>query len=424
MMDAAREESTMNHAMAGASERASSRCVTVTAICAVFVLVQATASGQNPENWCRHASFLHDPDFKVAEVVASDRSDGHFFRDDGACPDAANPACRQERFVAPGERVLVSRTYRTFACAWQQLPTGDEIVGWLPAESLKTIETARGSEEWAGAWWNHDNALRVERDAVSGRLRVTGQAYWHGGFGGTDVIHFGFVRAEAEPKGDKLDLQERDCRVTLRLLGSFLVASDNGRCGGVSVRFDGVYRKQVIAFVRRLEGATLGANIDLGQYTASEFGKLNISDDLKAALRPYVGKKGVEAEEFLHNHPAAALTKEQAKKLVEAVWFPMFDDVKRRFNEEKSQAVPLFNKLPGEAQTIIADLAVQYGPNLAAGCPTFWNLITHGQWADAAEELRHPTDKNGWRLPAGRRAKDADLLEQAITKGTLPKIAQ
>jgi len=34
------------------------------------------------------------------------------------------------------------------------------------------------------------------------------------------------------------------CKATLVLLPPFLVASDNGGCGGMNVRFDGVYRRQ------------------------------------------------------------------------------------------------------------------------------------------------------------------------------------
>jgi hypothetical protein len=41
-----------------------------------------------------------------------------------------------------------------------------------------------------------------------------------------------------------LTLEDDICKITLRLVGDFLVADDNGDCGGVNVTFDGVYRKK------------------------------------------------------------------------------------------------------------------------------------------------------------------------------------
>jgi hypothetical protein len=41
-----------------------------------------------------------------------------------------------------------------------------------------------------------------------------------------------------------LTLEEDMCGITLRLVGDFLVADDNGDCGGVNVTFDGVYRRK------------------------------------------------------------------------------------------------------------------------------------------------------------------------------------
>jgi hypothetical protein len=41
-----------------------------------------------------------------------------------------------------------------------------------------------------------------------------------------------------------LALEDDICKLTLRLVGDFLVADDNGECGGVNVTFDGVYRKK------------------------------------------------------------------------------------------------------------------------------------------------------------------------------------
>jgi hypothetical protein len=47
----------------------------------------------------------------------------------------------------------------------------------------------------------------------------------------------------ARPQGNELILVEEDCRVALKLVGDFLIVSDNSQCGGANVRFNGVYRR-------------------------------------------------------------------------------------------------------------------------------------------------------------------------------------
>ena len=43
--------------------------------------------------------------------------------------------------------------------------------------------------------------------------------------------------------GGEFFVTDDACTVTLRLLGPYLVASDNGGCGGMNVHFTGVYRR-------------------------------------------------------------------------------------------------------------------------------------------------------------------------------------
>jgi len=82
--------------------------------------------------------------------------------------------------------------------------------------------------------------LDIRRDGKSASLKVKGEAYWHG-LG--DNVHVGAVAATAQPQGHELVLVEEECQVTLKLVGDFLIASDNSECGGVNVRFNGVYQK-------------------------------------------------------------------------------------------------------------------------------------------------------------------------------------
>jgi hypothetical protein len=99
---------------------------------------------------------------------------------------------------------------------------------------------------WAGVWSNGTDRLNVTTNA-DGTLSGQGNAYWPGP-PGTNVAplarHFGGITARAAPVGQRLELNQSACQVTAWLLNEVLLVKDNGQCGGVNVRFDGVYKKQ------------------------------------------------------------------------------------------------------------------------------------------------------------------------------------
>ncbi len=59
-------------------------------------------------------------------------------------------------------------------------------------------------------------------------------------------LHFGEFSFVSTPAGgvlsNSVDLNDGHCSTVLRVTEDFLVAADNARCGGLNVRFDGVYR--------------------------------------------------------------------------------------------------------------------------------------------------------------------------------------
>lgn len=146
-------------------------------------------------------------------------------------------------YVIPGDALVVSRAFGEYVCAWFQPARGYETVGWLRADQLEVSETDANppASRWLGEWELHSNSLTIRRGTKAGELRVEGSAVWHG-LG--DNVHMGEVNASAAPGGNTLTLEDDICKLTLRLVGDFLVADDNGECGGVNVTFDGVYRKK------------------------------------------------------------------------------------------------------------------------------------------------------------------------------------
>lgn len=216
---------------------------------ALFMLAcassMAVAQGvsDNPANWCRNGLFPSDEaEFKLAKVGGNWTARIHFFNDDDGCP-GEEVKCETKSYLITGDEVIVSRRYGSWVCAWYQPRKGDETVGWLPADKLIVSEPAASPalENWLGQWKYDDQSLSIRRGSKSRVLKVTGNAVWRGGGGN---VHVGRVEAESSPEGRELVVIEEECRVTLKLVGSYIVARDNSECGGMNVRFNGVYRKR------------------------------------------------------------------------------------------------------------------------------------------------------------------------------------
>ena len=146
--------------------------------------------------------------------------------------------------MIPGDTLVASRRLGDYVCAWFAPEKGAETVGWLRADDV-TISEADAKPplaRWLGAWDYAGQSLDIKRGTKAGALAVSGQAFWRGG---GDNVHVGEVEFEAAPAGNVLKLEENEdlCSVTIRLVGPHLVVSDNLKCGGLNVTFNGVYRK-------------------------------------------------------------------------------------------------------------------------------------------------------------------------------------
>lgn len=204
----------------------------------------ATAQGVNdyPANWCRNGLFASDAaEFKLATVGGNWTARIHFLNDDDGCP-GPEVKCETKSYLVTGDQVLISRRYGAWVCGWYQPRKGGETVGWLPANKLVMAEPPAPPDlqSWIGLWKYDRKTLDIRRDGRSDSLKVKGYAIWEGV---NANVHVGGVEAAAQPRGNELVLVEEECRVTLKLVGDYLVAADNSGCGGVNVRFDGVFRK-------------------------------------------------------------------------------------------------------------------------------------------------------------------------------------
>ncbi len=204
------------------------------------------------------AAFFLQSDLTPAPITAelvevAPGPDRYFHAGDEreGCP-APTVACRRKGYVVAGDRLV----------AWEAkgplrrvtyLATGAKrpSEGWVETAALRRVTLAPPKPaDWIGGWSGWESEIDINRGTKPGTFHLGGNATWgshdpervkNGG------VNFGMFGADVpEPAGNALalaDSEEPDCRIALRLLGPYLVARDNGRCGGLNVSFSGVYRR-------------------------------------------------------------------------------------------------------------------------------------------------------------------------------------
>jgi hypothetical protein len=197
---------------------------------------------------CRNGLFADkDTAFGLARITGAPRT---FLRlDTGQCPDASE-ACKQPGYVIPGDTVITADSSGDYTCVYFQNKAGGSA-GYIRRDEFKPLPAPKvpAVADWAGRWRDGDNDIRLKVQGQS--LYGTGSAYWPSANpslklrpGGPNVGSFEGV---APPRGAVLEFSEGEmpaaCVVRLRLVGRFLLASDNRQCGGANVSFTGVYSR-------------------------------------------------------------------------------------------------------------------------------------------------------------------------------------
>jgi len=214
------------------------------------------ASGEEAPN-CRNGIFVEDGvTYGLAKVTGSDKlsfiEDAFYCDKDkqkGPCPvcPSDDAACKSKSYVLPGDVVIAGRSFKGYRCI---LYRNDKNVagsaGYVPEGRLEALPVAQvAQKDWLGAWRMGDDAITLH--ARGDKLSARGEAYWPSANpslkerpGGPNM---GEMSGLAAPKGNQVSFvdDEDECHVNLTLLPPFLLAHDNERCGGMNVRFDGVY---------------------------------------------------------------------------------------------------------------------------------------------------------------------------------------
>ncbi len=215
---------------------------------ALLLAIQTFAQLEgNPENWCRNGFFPRESDnYRLAKVQGKKGEKVYFYSDENDCPNGKN--CRRKSYLISSDEVIVSRTFGNWACGWFQPKKGSETVGWIDAGKLEFIDSNKNPEtgNWIGEWNYYDNSIKIKPSKNAGFFDIKGNAFWKG-LG--DNIHIGEIDDRAKPQENLLKIgdggdDEFECKVTMRLVGKYLIVSDNLQCGGANVTFSGVYLKK------------------------------------------------------------------------------------------------------------------------------------------------------------------------------------
>jgi hypothetical protein len=197
---------------------------------AILAAALTAASQTRPQSACAFDGFSADP--KLAEVTKA--ATGY-----SGC--AAGKNCLPTKLSA-GDTATIYHVDGDWTCAYLQQRNGAGP-GWVSSKDIREVvgDPAPTLDAWVGAWTKGDG--RIVITASSGKLHLAGEGEWHGAAG---VVHTGDFEGDAEPNGNHLHFVEGNadsCTVDLTLLGKYIVVNDNDRCGGMNVRFWGVWKR-------------------------------------------------------------------------------------------------------------------------------------------------------------------------------------
>ncbi|MGD9386158.1 MAG: pesticin C-terminus-like muramidase [Thioalkalispiraceae bacterium] len=153
-------------------------------------------------------------------------------------------------------------------------------------------------------------------------------------------------------------------------------------------------------------GVTIATGFDLGQRNEADLKKLGLSAGTITKLKPYLGKKGKDAQDALKDSPLT-ITSAQAKDIDKAVKKSHIKSLKLKYNSAIAAKKKKFEELASQAQTVIASVSFQYGVGLATATPKFWKQAIAQDWEECSKILKNFGDA----YPT-RRKKEAALLDK------------
>jgi len=218
---------------------------TFTRVCLLLIAPICGAQAQSSDaNFCRNGLFPREQGHLSLGVVRGHKDQKvHFFDDYDGCPAKA-AKCMRAAYLVPGDEVLVGKSTANWACVWYQ-DRKHEIVSWMPKTNIAVVSAPplHPVRDWLGVWSDGNGTIRISRSGARDSLEFLSKLRWDGGSSpdGFPIANFGGTKAALNVNGRRASASDGVCQVVLTRIGKYLLADDNGDCGGMNVRHTGVY---------------------------------------------------------------------------------------------------------------------------------------------------------------------------------------
>jgi hypothetical protein len=146
--------------------------------------------------------------------------------------------------AAWGTPVLIYREQGEWTCGYFSVREGAGPA-WMLSDALRIVpyDERPSLNAWVGTWTGGENRVLIRTGSMPGTLHLVGKAEWHGNGNNT---HFGDTEGDASPVGNHLHFVQNGpngCTIDMTLLNRYILASDNGRCGALNARFQGIWKR-------------------------------------------------------------------------------------------------------------------------------------------------------------------------------------
>jgi hypothetical protein len=166
--------------------------------------------------------------------------------DKPGCP-AIGRRCQRKAWLVRGDMVLLGESRGAFVSVSYSDGAKRMTEGWMLRSAVVPYRAPPASlAAWRGGWVRDDEAnITIGAGKRAGTLALSGDALWglRNSARARGGVNDGSFTGTAVPRGDRVVVDDAECRVVMRLAGGYLVVADNDRCGGLNVSFSGVYRR-------------------------------------------------------------------------------------------------------------------------------------------------------------------------------------
>jgi len=212
----------------------------------VLLGVLLTSFEAAASNQCRGGGFTTYGESFELYKVKEDKA--YYYYDWDECPLKGD--CVKSRYLEKGDLALVSKELDGHWACVRNLDKAKIRHGWVKLSDLErdNTESITQGYDWVGTW-NEGESSILEFTKSDEIIILNGSAIWRGGQYASD--NEGGIQGELILSIDQKNGYVRsgnkdyDCQVDMKLVSDkYMVVTDNKKCGGTNVRFDGVFTKK------------------------------------------------------------------------------------------------------------------------------------------------------------------------------------